>query len=299
MVRAVVDCIKHAQAKPFLTDTNTLYSGKRADSVDHMLTAYEHGFTMEGVGVPVIIADGLRGQDHVVVDVPNGKHFDKVRIATDICTADVLIALTHFTGHLAAGYGGAIKNLGMGCAARAGKLAQHSDILPEIREKRCIGCGACAKWCPAGAIVVEGGKAVIDSEKCIFCGQCLAVCPAGAVRYTWGHTSAQLGERIAEYAYGALEGKQGRTVLFNFLTKITKECDCVGKKQKAMMPDVGIVAGTDAVAVDKASIDLINKAAGKDIFQELYPELQCQSQIEHGEEVGLGSAKYELIEIDA
>ncbi|MFH1549467.1 MAG: DUF362 domain-containing protein [Planctomycetota bacterium] len=298
LVRAVVDKVKKCGAYPFLTDTNTLYSGKRANTYDHLLTAREHGFTFEEVGAPVVIADGLRGQNQVLVDVPEGVRYKQARIASDIVAADALVVLTHVTGHLAAGYGGAIKNVGMGCSSRGGKLDQHSNIMPEVIEEKCTGDGNCVKWCPTKAITLgRNKKAVIDEEKCISCGQCYAVCPSGAIKHTWGHRSVELNERMAEHAFGALKHKNGRAAFFNFIINLTKECDCMGKKQKALLPDLGIVAGCDIVAVEKATIDLLNKAAGKELFRELYPDLEYMSQVTHAEKIGLGSTKYELVEV--
>ena len=298
LVRAVVDRVKACGARPFLTDTNTLYSGSRANSHDHILTAFDHGFTADAVGAPVIISDGLRGQSHVIVDVPGGRHYKKVRIASDIAAADAIIVLTHVTGHLAAGYGGAIKNAGMGCASRGGKLDQHSNIIPEVIREKCTGDAVCVRWCPAGAVHIGAdGKAVIDEQKCISCGQCLAVCSFGAIKYTWGRRSVELNERIAEHACGALKHKEGRAAFFNFIVKLTRDCDCIGKKQKALIPDIGIVGGRDIVAVEKATIDLIDRVSGKEFFREMHPDLEYMSQVTHAEALGLGSTVYELVKI--
>jgi hypothetical protein len=297
LAKAVSEKIKALKARPFFTDTNTLYAGSRSNSHDHLMVAAEHGYSIEKLGAPVIIADGLRGRNQVEVKIEGGKHFKSVRIASDILVTDAIVALTHVTGHIAAGYAGAIKNIGMGCAARAGKLAQHSNILPEIIKDKCTGCGTCVKWCPEHAIAVIEKKAQINQSLCITCGECNAVCNSGAVKYTWGNTSTLLSERIAEHAFGALKDKKGKCVFMNFIMKFTRDCDCMPKKLEKMIPDVGILASKDIVAIDRASIDLVNKAAGKDIFKEMTPHLDYMSQCAHGQSLGLGSQDYDLVEI--
>lgn len=294
IAKAVSDKIKALDARPYFTDTNTLYTGRRSNTHDHLLIAEQHGYSIQKLGAPVIIADGLRGQNQTAVRIEGGKHFQSVRIATDFLAADALIVLTHVTGHLAAGYGGAIKNVGMGCAARAGKLAQHSDILPEIIPEKCTACGACAKWCPEHAILIEAETARVNKALCIACGQCLAVCPAGAVRYTWGHKSTVLNERMAEHALGALKDKKHKSAFMNFIIKFTGDCDCMGKKQDRLIPDIGILASRDIVAIDRASIDMVNEAARRDIFKEINPHLEYISQITHAQHLGLGLADYTL-----
>jgi len=297
LARAVSEKIKALKARPFFTDTNTLYAGQRSNSHDHLMVAAEHGYSIEKLGAPVIIADGLKGRNQVEVPIEGGKHFKTVRIASDFLVADAMAALTHVTGHLAAGYGGAIKNVGMGCAARAGKLAQHSDIMPEIIKKKCTGCGTCVKWCPEHAVAIVEKKAQINQSLCISCGECLAVCKSNAVKYTWGNKSATLGERIAEHALGALKDKIDKCIFMNFVVKFTRDCDCMPQKLKRMIPDLGILASKDIVAIDRASIDLINKAAGRDIFKEMTPRLDYMAQVAHAESLGLGSQDYDLVEI--
>ena len=295
LARTVSDRVRALEAKPFFTDTNTLYSGQRSNTYDHLMLAARHGFSLENLGVPVIIADGLKGRDQVDVKIEGGKHFDVVRIAGDFMVADAMLVLTHVTGHVAAGYAGAIKNVGMGCAARAGKLAQHSDILPEVLEEKCTGCGTCAKWCPAHAIVVKDEKAHIDHSLCIGCGECLAVCPAGAIKHTWGNKSAMLNERIAEHAWGAIKDKMDKCAYLNFVIDFTAECDCMGKKQDPILPDIGILASRDIVALEHATIDIINERSGRDIFHELTPHLDYMSQLIHAQSLGLGVLDYDLV----
>ncbi len=297
LAKVVSDKVRAVGAKPFFTDTNTLYSGQRANTHDHLMMAAQHGFSLQKLGAPVVIADGLKGQNQVSVPIEGGKHFKVVRIAADFLVVDAMIALTHVTGHIAAGYAGAIKNVGMGCAARAGKLAQHSDILPEILEEKCTGCGTCAEWCPEHAIVVEGGKARVDESLCIACGECLAVCPSGAVKHTWGNKSTVLNERMAEHAWGAINRKTDKCAYVNFIIDFTAECDCMGKKQDPLIPDIGILASRDIVAVDHATIDIINRHAGRDIFRELTPHLDYMSQLTHAASLGLGTLDYELISL--
>jgi hypothetical protein len=296
LAKAVSEKIKALNARPFFTDTNTLYAGQRSNSHDHLMVAAQHGYSIEKLGAPVIIADGLKGRNQVDVKIEGGKHFKSVRIASDFLVADAMAALTHVTGHLAAGYGGAIKNVGMGCAARAGKLAQHSDILPQIVKSKCTGCGICVKWCPEHAVAVIEKKAQVNQSLCISCGECNAVCNSGAVKYTWGNKSTMLSERIAEHAFGALKDKKGKCAFMNFIIKFTHDCDCMRIKQERAIPDVGILASKDIVAIDRASIDLVNKAAGRDIFKEMTPHLDYMAQVAHGEALGLGSQSYDLVE---
>ena len=223
-VRAVVDKLREAGAKPFLTDTNTLYSGGRHNSVDHALTALRHGFGYEVTGAPTIIADGLLGEN--VVSLPiKGRHFSETKIAGAIARAEAMIVCSHFKGHMMAGFGGAIKNLAMGCAPGAGKREQH-DVRFEVNQQKCVGCGLCAEICPEGAATVTDGKASIDRDSCVGCGECHAQCPERALEIDWKTEMGPFMERMTEYALGAVSNKQGRVGYFNFLIGITPDCDC-------------------------------------------------------------------------
>lgn len=293
----IAELVKRAGGDPFVTDTNTLYRGRRSQAVQHILMAQEHGFALEAVGAPVIIADGLHGADQVVVQIDKGRHFKEVRIATVLHQVPSCIVLTHVKGHCQMGLGGSIKNVGMGCSARAGKLAQHQGGQPQFKEIKCLGCGICADWCPTDAIDLEGGKARLDPERCIGCGECLALCPEDAIGFTWLTEGPELTEKVCEHALGFLANKGGRVGYINFVTDVTKNCDCVGQAQEAEYPDVGIFASTDLVAVDKAVADVTRRVYGKDIWLEWWPESKYPVQFEYGSEIGLGSPDYELIEL--
>jgi hypothetical protein len=295
IARRFAELIRKAGGKPFVTDTNTLYRGERSNAVDHLNLCASHGFTHEGVGCPVIIADGLMGSSQVWVTI-DGKHYQRVPIAADAFHAHAIVVLTHVKGHLAAGLGGAIKNVGMGCASRAGKLDQHHGDVPIVDAETCSACARCAELCPGEAITV-GKTAVIDKEKCIGCGECLAICPVGAVEFEWGETSRNLQEKMVEHALAVQRTHEHRMCYFNFMTHMTKECDCMGIQQEVLFEDVGIVAGDDIVAVEQATVDLILKKVGKDVFREFHPGIDYTPQLEYGEAVGLGSRKYELVEI--
>jgi uncharacterized Fe-S center protein len=256
--------------------------------------AREHGFTEQTLGAPVIIADGLigRSDDELKVDLPLVK---KAKIASEILDSDLLICLTHFTGHVQAGIGGAIKNLGMGCASRAGKLEQHSDVKPWINPKNCTGCEACLDHCPTQAISLEDEKAIIEDEKCIGCGECIVICKAGAVKFRWDSDYTLFQKKMSEYAYSILDHFKGKIGFINFLLQVTKDCDCMSKDNPAVVEDIGILGSLDPVAVDKASVDLIIKRSGKDVFRAGY-DIDWSIQLKHGAEVGLGNLEYELIE---
>ncbi|MCX7704487.1 MAG: DUF362 domain-containing protein, partial [Planctomycetota bacterium] len=260
-VRPLVEILKSYKMKVFCSDTNTLYRGGRHNAVEHLMTAYEHGFTPEYLGCPVIIADGLVGMCETKVKI-KGKHFSEVALAADLEYVDTLFVLSHLTGHIAVGMGCAIKNLGMGLATRGGKLAQHNAQPLEVDERKCVACGFCAEHCPQEAIKV-GKVAKIDSKRCINCGYCIAVCKPGAVKFSWEISSQVLQERIAEYAAGVLI-KVKNVGFFNFLLKIAKDCDCIGEKSDIICDDVGVLASDDVVAIDAASCEIVKEAAHND-----------------------------------
>ncbi|MCU0606191.1 MAG: DUF362 domain-containing protein [Candidatus Edwardsbacteria bacterium] len=294
-VRAVADKLRELGAKPFVTDANTLYAGSRANSVDHLETAHRHGFTYSSLGCPVLIADGLRGGASVEVAV-KGTHFKKVKLAHDLARADAIVCVTHFKGHELSGFGGSIKNLGMGGGSRGGKLAMHSDVAPLVKAEKCTACGRCAASCPAGAITVAG-HAVIDQKKCIGCGACISVCPVRAVRNVWDSGPRAMQEKMTEHLAGFAALKPGKIAYVNFINHVSPACDCYGHAGTPIAPDVGICASLDPVAVDAASCDLVNKAAGQDAFRAVHPDADWSVQLDAAERLGLGSREYELVKV--
>jgi uncharacterized Fe-S center protein len=281
--------------RAYFTDTNTLYVGQRSNAVDHVQLAAQHGFSLEKCGLPVHIADGLIGEDDEEVKV-GLKRVKNAKIAAGILHADWLVCLTHLTGHVQTGVGGAIKNLGMGCASRAGKLEQHAEVNPRISAKHCKNCGICLDYCPAGAIIQENGTAIILDDKCIGCGECLVVCKVGAVKMRWGNDSGRLQEKMAEYAFAVWNRFRGQAGFLNVLFQITKDCDCMAGDQPAIVEDIGILASLDPVAIDKASADLVLEHSRKDVFRKGY-DVDWSLQLNHGAGIGLGSLEYDLIEI--
>ncbi len=292
-LKAVGDLVRARGALPFLTETQTLYKGNRTEAVSHLLHAHAQGFGVDRTGMPIIMADGIYGDEEMEVAIP-GKIYSHVKIASIVVKCSALIVASHFTGHLASGFGCAIKNMGMGCASRKGKMQQHSTAKPSIKAKACTRCGACEKWCPAGAITINEKSAVIDRALCIGCGQCLAVCRFDAVAYNWGATYEELQKKIVEHALGVAVSHRDTAIYINFLTRISKDCDCMTTFEP-MCPDIGIVVSKDPVAADAASLDLVEKTMGKNISEAAY-NIPSRFQIEYGAELGLGSADYDLIE---
>ncbi|WP_300666974.1 DUF362 domain-containing protein [Desulfoluna sp.] len=310
-VRKIIEKITETGATPFLTDTNTLYAGTRSDTPSHLATAVENGFAYSVVGAPVIIADGLRGQSDEDVAV-NAKYVQTAHIGADIYHADALVVLSHFKGHKLTGFGGALKNLGMGCASRRGKLAQHSSVSPKVKRKKCIGCGVCTTHCPVAAISLDEKKAFINPETCIGCGDCILVCPTGAVQIQWNQSGSTFLETMVEYAKAALTGKEGKTLFINFITDVSPLCDCIGHSDVPIVPNIGILASTDPVAIDQACVDLVNAQAaipgssltvntapGEDKIKGLHPHVDWPLQFIHAEELGLGSRTYELVKLES
>ncbi len=308
-IRKVVDMVKEYGGKPFLTDCNTLYTGERGNAVSHLVTAIENGFDYAVVGAPLIIADGLKGGSAVKVRIDK-EIFKDVTIGYGIFHSDSIVSVAHFKGHDLSGFGGTIKNLGMGCGSRIGKLQQHSNINPVVKKKLCIGCGECLDWCAQGAISIVDEKARIDPEKCIGCGECFLICKQGAIQAQWNETSAVFQQKMVEYTVGVLKGKEKRSVFINFITQVTPTCDCYPCSGAAIVPDVGIVASTDPVAIDQASVDLVNQQMGiensglkanfnpgEDKFKGVYPHLDWNTQLQYGEEIGLGTREYELVRL--
>lgn len=305
-VRRVVDSIKATGALPFLTDTNTLYVGTRGNSPSHIKTAIENGFAYAVVGAPIVIADGLRGESGIPVLVA-GRHYKEVNIAREIVSANGLVVLTHFKCHELTGFGGALKNIGMGCASHTGKLSQHSNCAPVVDPAGCVACGECAFVCPADAIDI-GAVAVIKDALCIGCGHCIAACPEGTINVRWDETAGRLQEKMVEHVKGVLRGKEQRCAYLNFIMRISPACDCYGHNDAPIAPDAGILASTDPVAIDQASADLVNKGEGfkgntvlksghergGDKFRGVHPEVDWEVQLDYAQTLGLGVRRYTI-----
>ena len=310
--RVVADKVREAGGRPFFADTNTLYKGGRSDAQAHLESAARHGFVPEVLGAPVLIADGLKGSDWRAVPV-DGKWFKEAKVAGGFLDADAMVVVSHVKGHGMAGFGGAIKNIAMGCAPPAGKREQHCMKF-EVRSAKCTACGACIEWCPTGALGREGGnpadrkaKALVDKAKCIGCGECLPRCAFDAIGMDWDADIPEFTEKMTEYALAALHGKKGKTLFLNFVTDVIPDCDCTPWSDAPVVGDQGILASTDPVAIDAASVDLVRAAPaargsalegkageGDDKFAALHPESRGALQLEHGERIGLGSRAYEL-----
>lgn len=297
--RCVVDSVKACGGKPFLTDSNTLYKHMRHNAVDHLETAMLHGFSYATVGAPIIISDGLRGYDRRDVSIP-GEHFKSVLISPAVADADSMITISHFKGHMMAGFGGAVKNLAMGCAPALGKREQHSAQVV-VNQEKCVACGACVGVCPVKAISLEE-KAFIDPKECMACGNCLHMCQVEAIDISWKTNILEFSQRMAEYAYGAVVGKK-RPLYLNFLMDVTPGCDCHTYSDPAIVPDIGILGSEDPVALDKACLDLVNAhgvAEGQeaqDKFLAIYPRLKPLEQLVHAAKIGMGSLEYELVKL--
>lgn len=293
--KKIVEKIKNLGGKPFLTDANALYGGTRNNAIDHLNTAQKHGFTFDNVGAPIIIADGLCGRDYVKVPV-NLKCFKEVNISSAAYNADSMIVITHFKGHEITGFGGALKNIGMGLGSPSGKQMMHADVEPKVNEEKCTGCKLCIKWCPTGAIsMTKNKKAQINLKECIGCAECIAVCKFGAIAISWAGTSLALQEKMVEYALGALKEKKGKVGFLSFIIDVTPNCDCMPFNDPAIIKDIGILASIDPVAIDQVSVDLVN--AGEDKFKKIYPSIDWNHQLNYGEKIGLGSKVYDLIKI--
>lgn len=306
-IRPVVEKVIENRGKPFLADTNTLYYGSRHNSVEHLQTAIKHGFDYSVVGAPLIIADGLQGENWKSVDV-NLKHFQEVKIAGDILNSDSMLVLSHFKGHGMSGFGGALKNLAMGCSAAPGKIEQHACTKPIISDS-CNACGVCVGECPVYSMYLENGRSQIDYDMCIGCNSCLDICPESAIKLEWNKMHLLM-ERMMEYAYGSVKNKKGKVGYINFLTDITPDCDCVSWSDAPIVPDIGFLASEDPVALDYASYNLVNQEQGfkesmlhnnydkySDKFKGVWKNVDSVIQLKYAEEIGLGTMDYELISI--
>lgn len=312
--KVVADVVKSLGGVPFLTDCNTLYPGRRKNALEHLDAAYENGFSPLSTGCQVIIGDGLRGNDDVEVPVEGAEYIQTAKIGKAIMEADVIISLSHFKGHEQTGFGGAIKNLGMGCGSRRGKMEQHAQGKPMVAPRRCVGCRRCATQCAHGAITFgEDRKASIDWDKCVGCGRCIAVCNTDAIRPGNDAAMEELGCRMAEYAKAVVDGRPQFHI--SLVIDVSPYCDCHGENDMAILPDVGMFASFDPVALDQACADACLKqepipgsllddnmhADGfcdhHDHFKNTTPETDWKSCLEHAEKIGLGSRSYELIRV--
>lgn len=312
--RAVADLVKEQGGYPFLTDCNTLYAGRRKNALEHITSAYENGFSPFSTGCHVIIADGLKGLDEVAVPVENGELVTEAKIGRAIMDADVILSLSHFKGHENAGFGGALKNLGMGGGSRAGKMEQHCSGKPEVNPKRCVGCRQCAKFCAQNAIAYgegKGGKAHIDHALCVGCGRCIAACNFDAIRNRNASANSELNKKIAEYTKAVVTGRPQFHI--SIVMDVSPFCDCHGDNDVPIIQDVGMFASVDAVALDMACVDACNRQPAlpgsllaeqlehgcdhHDHFRSISPDTDWRTCLAHAEKIGVGTMSYELITV--
>lgn len=306
--KVVVDLVKELGGKPFLTDCNTLYVGRRKNALDHLEAAYENGYSPFSTGCHIIIADGLKGTDETLVPVEGGEYVKEAKIGQAIMDADIFLTLNHFKGHEATGFGGVLKNIGMGCGSRAGKMEMHSAGKPRMSRSRCIGCGMCQKMCAHSAITIEDKKASIDHDKCVGCGRCIGACPHDAVFAASDESNDILNKKIAEYTAAVIKGRPNFHI--SLVVDVSPYCDCHSENDAAIVPDVGMFASFDPVALDVACADAVNAQPPikgsmlgecshnhEDHFTAISPETDWKVAIDHAVKLGLGNKEYELIEL--
>ena len=331
--RAVADVVKELGGKPFLTDCNTLYVGSRKNALEHIDTAYQNGFTPYATGCQIIIADGLKGTDEALVPVEGGEYVHEAKIGQALMDADIVISLTHFKGHEQAGFGGAMKNLGMGGGSRAGKMEQHAAGKPSVDIANCVGCHACERICAHNAISFDGTRerelangstrtvhvAAIDHDRCVGCGRCIAACNQDCIKPDYGAAADVLNYKIAEYTKAVVDGRPSFHI--SLAIDVSPNCDCHDENDKPIVGDIGFFASFDPVALDQACIDAVQAAAAlpdteythmrdkleeageldeahaNDKFHITHPDTDWKSCIDHAETIGIGTHEYELIRV--
>jgi hypothetical protein len=311
--KAVADVVKELGGSPFLTDCNTMYPGSRKNAIEHLYCAWENGFTPMTVGCPVIIGDGLKGTDDISVPVPGGEYVREAKIGHAIMDADVFISLTHFKGHEMAGFGGAIKNIGMGCGSRAGKKEQHCNGQPTIHEELCRGCRRCQRECANSGLVFDEAsrKMRVDTANCVGCGRCIGACNFDAIEFSDWAAVKDLNCRMAEYAQAVIHGRPCFHV--SLVVDVTPNCDCHSENDAPILPNLGMFASFDPLALDQACVDaclaaqplpnsqLSDRMAQPDFhdrhdhFENSTPDAEYKSCLEHAEKIGVGTRNYELI----
>lgn len=313
--KALVDVINELGGKPFLTDCNTMYPGYRKNAIEHLYCAWENGFTPISAGCPIIIGDGLKGTDDIEVPVEGGEYTKEARIGRAVMDADIFISLTHFKGHEVTGFGGAIKNIGMGCGSRAGKTDMHSNGIPEINKDRCVGCKKCMKECANNGLSFDENtkKMSINQDNCVGCGRCLGACNFDAIDFMYDQAIPVLNAKMAEYTKAVVDKRDSFHI--SLVVDVSPYCDCHEENDAPILPDIGMFASFDPVALDQACADACLKAEPirdsvlgdnihsegfcdhHDHFKNTTPESDWETQLSHGEKIGLGSRSYELIRI--
>lgn len=311
--KAIADLVKEQGGLPFLTDCNTLYPGSRKHALEHMDCANINGFNTTTTGCQIIIGDGLRGTDEVSIPVKNGEYVKEAKIGRAIMDADVFISLAHFKGHEMTGFGGAIKNIGMGCGSRAGKMEQHSSGKPDIHEELCRGCRRCGRECGSNAITYENNKAKINQDLCKGCGRCIGACAYDAVYNPQWDAGDLLDRKMAEYAQAVCQNRPCFHI--NLAMDISPNCDCHGENDAAILPNIGMFASFDPVALDQACVDACQQQEPMpnsqlsdnlakpdwehyhDNFMDSNPNVHWKETLEHAEKIGVGTREYELVKL--
>ena len=330
--KVLCDHIKARGGKPFLTDCNTLYVGYRNNALNHLDAAFINGYNPLSTGVHTIIADGLRGTDEREIPVAGGEYVKEAKIGAAVAEADVIVSLTHFKGHVNAGFGGALKNIGMGCGSKKGKMEMHSSGTPRIDGGKCIGCGMCVDHCANDGVRVVDGTAVIDEGHCVGCGYCIAYCSAGAIMTKWDEVKPVMNKKIAEYTKAVLDGKPSFHI--SLVLDVSPDCDCERHNDVPVIPNVGMFASFDPVALDQACVDAANKQPvvqgskadpqvkeasasdhmdgaraipeqaysehavgddGHDVFRMVHPDTDWAAGLDHAVKLGIGTREYELV----
>jgi len=309
LMKPALDYIKNLDAKPFLTDSNTLYKGKRSNGKDHRESALKHGFSEDNIGVPIVIADGDDSTE-IVEKMINKKYFKSIKYGMAVDKADSLVVISHFKGHLLFGFGGALKNVGMGFGSRSAKQMMHADVKPELVKEKCTSCGTCEQVCPVEAIEMVDGFPIVDYDTCDGCAECIAMCPEDALKIQWDGSALTCMEKTAETCYAILSEKKEKSIFYNFIIDVTPDCDCFPQSDAPIVGDIGVVVSTDPVAIDAASLFLVNQEEGRkdsnlknnfntgeDKFMGLRPNIDGNIILKYAEKLGLGSMNFKIVEI--